>query len=488
MLAPRGLIATLVLVAVTTAGCGSTVQMSGRAVEGGEGLGAPGGPVDQPLDTDAEPAGVQPGAGDPPTGGMPASTGNVDGGPGTARQPSTSTTVKRGAGTVLVGFQYLDESGGNGIPGTTNQSSGDSRAQAKAVVDWINAHGGAGGRAVKLAPHAVDLAALNNGESASEIEKNCTAWTQDTHPVIATLRFNHPDLIRCLGTKGVPTIGGAAVAPESSYRNFPYFHAAQASYDHGAVTAVRAFSSTRFLTRDSKVGVVVQKDNIVNGTRDALLAALKAHGIPFEVFEASASNIAEGAQGVAAAVLKFRTDDVTHVMFVSYGGGAGYLFMNAAESQQYRPNYALTTADSPALLAANSPPAQLANAKMLGWLPGEANSEQARVLSGWNDTGRLCVSILRKAGVAFTTPTVGLNALSVCDQLLTVRAILNRTDDISVAGVRSGVARLGSSYQSPRAFRTVLGPRRSAGAAHSRYLSFDASCRCWTAGARGPDL
>lgn len=498
--------AAAVLLAVLMSACGSTVQTPGSAgpfsTQGGSAsgaaselgaaaeMGAPAGPLNAPED-----ASVVSGS-DPGTAG---STSGSDGGQNVSGPSSAETTTSAGRGqpkaapgvaasTVTVGFQYLDESKGSGIAGTTSQDSGDARAQAEATVKWINAHGGIGGRKMALAVHAVDYAQLNSGQFASEIQKNCTAWTEDKRVLIATLRFNHPNLITCLGKKGTSTVGGTAVIPEKTFKAAPYYTLWHSTYDRGIVASARAFRADGFVDAKARVGVLYQEDSLVDGTKDALVQELKRLSIPYTEYGVTASTPADGASGASQAVLRFKSDGVTHVMFVVYGGGGAYLFMNAAEGQSYRPKYALNSGDNADFLRNNAPAAQLANARIFGWLPGEAASEQSAVARGWNSNGKLCFRLLRDAGVEMSTPWMAIQAITVCDQLLSVQAILANSPELTQAGIARGAARLGTGYQSARAFSTTMGPERPAGATATRYLAYDRDCTCWLAAGRGPDL
>ncbi len=69
------------------------------------------------------------------------------------------------------------------------------------------------------------------------------------------------------------------------------------------------------------------------------------------------------------AVLKFRSAGVTHVITVPTGGALPFAFMPSAESQGYRPRYAMNSLEIPAFVDLNVPNAQLKDALAVGWLP-----------------------------------------------------------------------------------------------------------------------
>ena len=484
-------LAAAVVAAALCAACGSTVQVSGQAAVGAadglDGLSTTGG-LSSPSS-----AATAPGAA---LGSTATSGGHVPGSARTAAATSSSRqTAASAAGAVsgalqpiTLGFQWMDTSSGTGgIDPQGKLNLGDQVQQAKATVSYLNAHGGIAGHQVKLVTHAINY--LNTFSNASaEYESTCAAFTQDAHIQVAALYTNDPELVTCLSRRGVASDSDVYVVPQSLYRQQRYFSPAQMSYERGHVGMIDALAARGFF-KNGKVGIFYDTKPDYAPVLAAVKQGLAKHGIPVaSTFGSALASAASGASDASSAVLQFRAAGVTHVLFIDLGGGLTYLFMNAAQSQAYTPKYALSSANNLAALAELGQPSQLANAEALGWMPGEATSEQAQGAKGWGPTGKLCYSIMTKAGVDMTNTSAAGTAILVCDMILAAAAAGEASHDASPDGFLRGVGLLGRTYQSAVTFSTVFSPTRHDGASATRFVRWGSSCSCWVVDGKGPSL
>jgi hypothetical protein len=184
---------------------------------------------------------------------------------------------------------------------------------------------------------------------------------------------------------------------------------------------------------------------------------------------------------ISSAILRLRSDKVTHVMFLENAGILPYLFMPAAEGQEYRPRYGLSSADIPFTLEGQVGPEQLSGSVGVGWTPPNDVDLSRRPHD--ITTSELCDSILIAAGFAGS----GFYTTSACDTIFFIKAVLDRTTDTSPQGFRAAAESLGSDFRSPFTFTTLLGPGRHDGAASVQTFAWDDSCPCYAyVGSRRP--
>ena len=497
--------AAAVTAALMLSACGSTVAQSRGSAgtvgvdpalgNGGQGLD----PGAQDGSTTAGPSGTSsdelPGGGSTAGNAGPSladgeaqtSDGSATAGPDRQASPSGPTARRGGPQKpVAVGFQWLDTSSGTqGIDPQGKIKLGDQVQQAKAVVQYINSRGGLAGRRIELVVHRTDYARTFTSKAA-EIEAACSAFTEDKKVAFAVLYTNYTDLVRCLGKRGVVSFSNSYVSPRDVHDDSAHVSPGNMSYQRGHVGMIKALHARGFFA-SGRVGVLYAENPDYRPVVADVGSVLKSLGVPYQSFGYNDESAAAGSRDMNAAVLRFRQDGVTHVLPVDLGGGGTFVFMNSAENQQYRPKYALSSANNVLSLQQLGNPSQLANSSALGWRVGEADSEQAQATSGHNATGKTCVGIMRNAGVDVGTYTTSFSAQSICDSFLSMKAASDRAGAVGPAAL-PGVAGLGASYPSAMTFSTRFGPGRLDGATATRFLRWDRNCSCWQVDGRGPDL
>ena len=456
--------------------CGSTVQVSrGVSVDGpgvlnpapltSEGVVTPQGKL--PRGVQATPVGrppQRPGGSTPP---VTTSTG-----------PSTSPGLAQGA-PVEVGIAYLSNVGE--AFGQSNSGSSDLRLQADTMVSWVNKHGGLGGHRVRPVYATVDLTDTRPyDESEAAI---CESWTHDHHVVAGLFLANmNTTLADCLSRRGVMFLNMATYFFDSTdYTRIPLMvNPGELAGDVGARTYVDGLFAQRFLRDGDKVGVL--RFSAASYTRaydNAMKPALARGGISF-IDEyavnqpASTPDLANSAASVQNAVLKMRADGVGTVLFLC--SGCAGVFMQYAESQQWRPRYGLSSWDIPHFRENSSPKAQLARAQGVGWAPLLDVPEPRAPRT--NATASVCESLMHPIGQA-DTQDARIGSYAYCDTFLTLWRAAAGQRAISGASLVRGAEGLTTTYPSPFNLATSLGPGRHFGVAAARFFAYDTACPCF---------
>jgi hypothetical protein len=484
-LRPRLLVAGILLAAAT--GCGTTVPLAQqRTVGTGDALGQ------QPL-TDPTPAyggpSALPSSGPQPSVGLggpgpltgTAGPGTVPvGGPGSVPTGgSTATTASRTP--VRVGVVYLQgaDQAASAI-GAGGLATGDAQAQAKAVFDWVNGHGGLAGRPIAPTYYGVS-AAEGSSDPATAGQKACTSLTQDAHvQFVVSYLATDGATAACFVKAGVQLLNDQSGLIDTAQRVYARQFAAPGDVAPGRMltTLVDALWRTGWLTAASKVGSYTYDTPDNNSLVDRyLVPALQAHGLQI----ASKQRVAPGAGGISqnsSVALQFATAHVDRVIPVL---ASPLLLMNAASSQGYRPRYALYSTFGPgALLETAAPKDQLAGAAGIGWQPYldiGAGTQPGPVSR--NET--LCFDVLAKAGQGSTSATTKALQLNLCNVILYLKAAADRVGSVGSDLLASAGPLLGGSFAAADTFRSVMG-RHPDGAGAYRDLTYQGGCSCFQYG------
>jgi hypothetical protein len=207
----------------------------------------------------------------------------------------------------------------------------------------------------------------------------------------------------------------------------------------------------------------------------ALRPALARHGLKVDDVIAWT---AQGASALASGALRFRASGITHVFVLDPGGLETFGWMAAAESQDYRPKYAIDTRNYPFLQQGQSPPGQLANARGIGWIPSADVGVQPD--SELSALERRCLGVVAKSGQNLGDATNVRVAMAYCDTLeFLKRAAGDASSTLTLASVLAGGEGLGDGYVPTGTFSARFGPHRHDGASSARDIAFDGSCGCF---------
>jgi hypothetical protein len=176
------------------------------------------------------------------------------------------------------------------------------------------------------------------------------------------------------------------------------------------------------------------------------------------------------------AVLRFRADGITHVLFTS--ASSPFQFMADAESQQYYPRYGLGSKNSPSTLQGISSASAQHGAMGIGWQP--MNDVDAAHDPGTISARQaLCLKLQKDAGQNTSARATAVFGLWYCDNLFLLRDALLHAPSFSPAGFRQGAESL-TSFEVASTFRSILGPNRlHDGASAYRVFAFKDACSCY---------
>jgi hypothetical protein len=481
--------AVAALLALAT-GCGSTVQTSATQVPtlngalAGE-LNGPtqlGSPLSSPTGTSAG-TGDQSGTGfsadgapvPGARGGRDATSAPVAGRPGAA---ATGSRPQAGVGVfddrVLVGITYTVNADAAQSAFGTNFASGDTKADYQAVVDWVNRHGGVGGR--KLVPVWRRADATSTTPYDQQAQAACQWFTVDHHVFAILDSSPRPTFLSCIRGKALD-VGGYETNgyTDATFQEYPDF------YDVNTLTAERQYGNlvpvlvrqewfggwntqtgTSAPASKAVVGVLAVDDKrFANATDHVLLPALAQAGHPVDpdnvvrIYDGSSqAEVSRTVADIQGAVLKFRSNGVTHVIIFDANGGVTLFFSRNADGQNYFPRYGVTSANFlPGLVQAGEVPARDANgAGGLGFLPmddlpAEANPDDSGPYT--NSTRQLCLKIFHGAGITFPDANSKEIGLGYCDKVLFfARAAGSVSGPLNLDTFRLAVNSLGRKFTS----------------------------------------
>lgn len=358
---------------------------------------------------------------------------------------------------------------------------GDTRAQAMAVVNFLNSSGGIAGRRVKPVFYTFDIARVGLADGQSEQEA-CSAWTEDNKTfAVLNVALARQSLLACLAGRGVPGIHVGMPIDESTlaqFRDFWYsgFGGSGLTLDRLAEMQVKVFAARGFFQPGAVVGIQYFDDPAYRRVVDqTMVPLLKANGVQRIVLQGAP----RGGSEATSYVVRFRREGVTNVLFLGEAAAYPMFFMRAADTQGYFPRYGLNTDQAPAAnLQVAAPPRQLRNAIGMGWTP-IVDVDQARDPGPVNENNALCLELMRKAGQDMSSRQPQITALSYCHGLFLLKAAMAAAPEVTYLGLSVGVAALGTSFASPGVFGTRFSTTQHDGVDAYRDFAFRDECTCF---------
>ena len=465
---PRRL--ALVGLAALLAACGTTVPQAGRGparqVAGGDGLTAPQTRASSPSSSlSSAPGGRTPGSvsgGALPTS-SPVSAGNA--------QVTTTAPGKVTTAPVKVGFVVASNSTDAAFKaaGVGALQVGDQMAQARAVIDDLNAHGGLAGRRIQPFFHTPDSSS-SSYEEADQV--TCAAFTQDGHVAFVISTVAHTQVLHaCLAKAHIPLLDdGLGLYDTKVVVPGLLFMPSGWLLDRLMRDEIDALARMGFLSDPGKVGVLLY--DIPTSQRvlhDTVLPRLAHYG-KTQVDVAASPFTTEGASNQQANVLKFRNDGVTRVIQIAFSPIG---FMVAAESQAYHPRYALDSNVGPDTIRQTVPAAQLNGMVGVGWVPSSDTGSATPVTAA----GRRCLALMRKTGQDTTNSTTASLMEEFCDAGWFLQAATDAAHDATAQGLLGG-ARLTHGFASASSFAADMTTGRPDGLSGYRDIAYSGGCSC----------
>jgi hypothetical protein len=486
LLSRARLFATAVIVAALLAACQSTNrESSGDAAPDGVDVTVvgqdPGGSDSGPDDS-----------GGPPTSGSifdATTTPAAGAGTGTTRAGGATGTIASGGGpgptnapaggTIVIGVHDDNPATAFSAFGVVGRgASTDQQVHIRNIVKWINDNGGMGGRQVQLVSHITQSI---NGSFDQQGQAACTALTEDAKSVVVVSGARVPSLtlLDCLARHGVPLVWEFQyyVDDDTYARYAGYLYQPSMLRAERFDVIIDVLAEAKYF--DGGTLGIVRWDRPIDDrlSTDVIRPALARHGVRVaeEIVVAAGTGASSAGDQAAASsngVLRLRSKNVDRVLFLPTHAVLPLVWFPAAEAQGFRPRYAITSLDNPAFQTDNAPPAQLAGAMGVGWLPaGDVYAEQQPPL--W-PSAQQCVDMT--PGV---DPPKNGSVRRYCDGLLFLKALFDAGAQPTPGSMRATADRLGANWQSPWTFRAEFGSGRWDGASAVQLLRYDTPCDCW---------
>ena len=457
------------LVALPIAACGTTVPTGSlTSTSSGDGLSAP-----------VAVAGSRPLA--PVVGGAEVvertagSRGGAAEGVVPTALPSGSVVVPTDHAPVRVGVLYVDgaDTFASSL-GISGLSTGDAWAQAQAVVAHLNSTGGLAGHPIELRQGKVDAARAASDPDGAYAAV-CSSLTEDqkVRYVVSYVNLT-PSRLDCYARRRVLVLDDQSAIPDSAGARYAATFAGpgELSLGRAATELVDSLWRRGWLTPSSTVGTLVPDtaDGAEIETR-FLLPALRRHGLT-PAAKIRSTGVDPANQN--ANVIKLRSAGVDRVIPLDQ---SPLFIMNAAESQGYRPAYALNSGFGPgALLETAAPKNQLVNAAGIGWskyLDIGSGTKPGPVST--NET--LCFAVMARAGQQSSSGTTQAFQAALCNVLMFLKSASDRYG--LVPDLLDRVRASGLPFLPADAYGVHLVPGRPDGVSAYRDLAYDGGCSCF---------
>jgi ABC-type branched-subunit amino acid transport system substrate-binding protein len=405
---------------------------------------------------------------------------------------------------VYLGVPYsTNTDAANAALGAGGLTTGDTRADYEAAIADVNAHGGVAGRRLVPVFHASD--AQSQEPKASQDQAACADFTQDHHVAgVASVGLTNTFTQCVLAAGAIEVDSSVIIDPDKAmFRQFPYyFEAGTLSQDRMMAAYVGALVHTHYFTgwnatagRPASgkpvIGVIGVDVPEWNRPLDhVFLPALRAAGYPVASKDIARihnpESVAEDSSTLTQiqnAVLRFRSDGVTHVIMLDSGGSFLTFFGKDAKSQHYYPRFgvdsgsAVQTIFDAGLVDAD----QLRGASGLGWNPSLDLSLTAAAKYR-TSTSQHCLKVVRqRTGQTLSSADEQAVALGACDEVyLFARAVNDAGSVINHDTLRAAIERLHSAYKPAGLPAAYFDPGRHDAAELGFDLAWNPSCTCAT--------
>ena len=391
-----------------------------------------------------------------------------------AEKRSTASASGASGGTVKIGLHISANLQAAYAAFGAKNAGGDITPALQAVVDWINAHGGMHGRKVVPIFHASDPL---NGTFDSEAQAACSDFADDQHvfAVVSGAVLPTPVTPDCLSKKHIPIVwdyhflvDGTGWSQWMPYLYMPFsisgdrmgFYidqlAANGYFNAGAKVAIVRYDVPEHARLSSRVLRPRLAEHKVNVVDEAAISRPPA-----------AASGADTANQISSAILRFRSEGVTHVLFIPTGGAVPFIFMSEAEAQSFRPRYAMNSLDIPYFVGDQTSANQLHGALAIGWSPA-SDTHHEQDPTPVTPNRALCYSITKTN-----------DAARYCDGLFFLKTAMDRATSFDAAGLRESVESMGSTFDPVFSLQDTFGPNRHDGASAVRLVSYDDACSCF---------
>jgi hypothetical protein len=380
---------------------------------------------------------------------------------------------------VKIGIWYLVSGpacaaiGANPNQGEGQCSSGE-ESETRAIINWINKHGGLGSR--KLEP-VFFHSNLAGDPYATQAEGACTHFTQDSKVamVLSEGQIGRPYMARCLLANKVPFVEpGWYQYDNVEWKDFTgyMYMPSRARPERWTRALIDGLHDQGFFAKGARVGLVrFDPAPYSRVTKNVIKPRLAHYGVKLTdeaiiSYPDAFSGYSDMNAALGAAILSFKQKDVNRVIFFDGIGEIETFWLPQAQSQKFNPIYGFSSMSWPNWQAGLAPYEQLEKSIGVGWSPFFD-------VPAFNDPGgtrasRDCKEALAAGGVAS-----GAGRNNKCDSLFFMKTLFDRTKSFTVGGLREVADGLGNGWVPAASFSTSFGPGRYDGPSSYRYFYWD---------------
>lgn len=432
------------------------------------------------------------GAGSSGQGGGTGSSNAVGGGP--AAGTSSSRVLGVTATSVQIGYMYSDTAtfAAFGAACSACATFGDETwypAMFNVLANDLNKQGGILGRKVVFNgyPYNSTSAATDSSQLSSISQAGCQNFTTDS-PSFAVISALGSVISPCLTRAGVSTVAqvggiedtvdngplGSSLLYEPGVTDTDDFMSVylQRMAAQGYFSGWNTTTGTANPAAHAKIGLVSFSDPEFAHTDQIMTKDLQADGYKIADHIWYSAELDTQSQNVQNAIVKFRSEGITHVM----GTGANGLFMYESVGQNYFPRYAYMTGS----VSDTDSDSQ----KGMAGSMGEGVFPIADIDPSQNppSVGALqtrCEQVATQAGVSWqSNQTFHADSLEVCDAVWDLVAAIEKSRTLTPAGLAAGFNGLGA-INSPVNFQESWSSARHASAGIMEDFQFFTSCSCF---------
>jgi hypothetical protein len=402
------------------------------------------------------------------------------------------TTEQRGAygpgvtdDEIVIGIGIPDEASANGnqtILGIDGVTQGNTERYYDIMAEAINASGGIAGRTLRYSKWRFSTM---DGSNVSQLEQSaCAYWTQDDPALIVPAITTSANFLGCAKDAGMGTHSSTlSSSDDQTFATFPtHIEISAMSLTRQGRLLADGLEGQQYFDDGYKLGVITYDGpQWKRAVDESLEPALLRHGrkITEKAFMKelqSNEQLGELTAQIQSTVLRFKTTDVTHVVFIDERALLAILFMQSAENQGYRPRYGLTSQAGGTTLAGIAPRGQLDRALGVGWIPSfdVLDSERPE-----NPAADACLKRFEDAGEVPADANNRAVMLGICEAIDFIKAAVEAgLPDLTAASFARGAESLGA-FASLNSFANFLAPTRHDGASHYRTMAYDPPCVCF---------
>ena len=378
--------------------------------------------------------------------------------------------------TITVSFIITDTTAVAAAFGWEVPTEGNREAQVAALVEDINARGGVAGRTIDAKVHVFN--AITDGPVAEEAL--CNAITQDDQAFAVVMTGQFQENARPCYANAKTLMFDATLYPvdDAGFDELaPYLWSPfLPSYDNLTAGMASSLTDSGWFGSGT-VGVIsIDSDLSRRAYEQEFVPVLDAAGVEVASFNTIDPTDGRAFEtGLLQAIVNFKEANVDRVVAI---GGSRLIswFMNTAITQNFEPQYAVSSYDSPDFNIFNYGP-QMVGATGISILPGTDVADDQWPFPA-NDAEAACVDVFSAAGLAIDDRATVRTGLMFCDALQLLAAAGDGATEISAAGFGESMWALDTSFEAASVYSVQFERGQYAGGGAFMPFAFDPGCEC----------